>query len=123
MKVIDPGHTYELAHLDGDDVTILRFVKRTGPNYPGNDGSREGTTMQEVLRAVLERCAYVNRQIPCAETKAAMEHIAEAIRLFEVRAARRHGRKLPTREQSLKWVPCVKCLHVGCHGECANGSR
>jgi hypothetical protein len=31
MKVIDAGHKYALAHLDGPGEEVLTFVKREGP--------------------------------------------------------------------------------------------
>jgi hypothetical protein len=48
MKVIDPGHYYELNVLDGDLPlpAYLRFVKREGPGYPGNKDHYPGTTCQ-----------------------------------------------------------------------------
>lgn len=61
MKVIDPGHVYELAHLDGQHVERLVFVKREGDGYPGNFGHHEGTNLQEVLRALIDRVEYLNR--------------------------------------------------------------
>ena len=36
MKVLDPGHKYELAVLDGDLPVILTYAKRIGDKYPGN---------------------------------------------------------------------------------------
>jgi hypothetical protein len=52
MKIIDPGHKYELDQLDGEGKEILTFVKRDTPSerYPGNQGHYPGTNMQEVLR-------------------------------------------------------------------------
>ena len=43
MKVLDPGHVYELAQLDRESydrypVAHLTFVKRVGEGYPGNEG-------------------------------------------------------------------------------------
>lgn len=65
MKVIDPGHKYELSTLDGDDSpVVLTFVKRVGANYPGNESAYAGTTLQETLRACLDRLAYLDRQLP-----------------------------------------------------------
>lgn len=55
MKVIDPGHVYDLRSLDGEQLNRLVFVKREGPSYPGNVGHYPGTTMQEVLRALIDR--------------------------------------------------------------------
>lgn len=123
MKVIDPGHRYELRMLDdptGVAFQTLTFVKREGEGYPGNIGSHSGTTSQEVLRALIERAEYVNRQIPCAETEAAAELMRTALVLFELRAARRHGRHLdmPSVNRLVYSPTCVKCNHVGCNGEC-----
>lgn len=52
MRVVDPGHVYDLVSLDGGQVHRLTFVKRLGERYPGNVGfPHAGTNMQEVLRA------------------------------------------------------------------------
>ena len=67
MRVLDPGHRYALRHLDGDGETVLQFVNREGEKYPGNAGACEGTTMQEILRALIDRAAYVNGQASCEE--------------------------------------------------------
>lgn len=43
MQVIDPGHDYNLATLDGDGSSVrLTFVKREGPGFPGNIGCYPG---------------------------------------------------------------------------------
>lgn len=122
MKVLDPGHRYELDVLDGTESVVLQFVKREGPGYPGNVGHYGGTIMQEVLRALVDRSQYVNQQVPCPETEAAIGLLKTAIVLFEIRAAKRHDRDL---EQSVDEIvagpTCSYCLHVGCdqHAELA----
>lgn len=118
MKVIDPGHSYLLDSLDGDEKQRLVFVKREGEKYPGNVGSHPGTNLQEVLRACVNRCVYLNDQVPCAETQAVRGLLTTALYLLEVRAARRHGRHL---EASLCDVvrgvrKCERCGHVDCQG-------
>lgn len=47
MKVIEPGHIYDLDHLDGDAHQLLTFVNRELLPH-------EGTQTQEVLRAVVD---------------------------------------------------------------------
>lgn len=120
MKVVDPGHCYLLDSLDGDAPQTLIFVKRQGAKYPGNIGSHPGTTMQEVLRALVERAEYVNAQWPCAETQLAIGQLKAAIYLFEVRAARTHGRVLaaPLPDVVSGATRCPACGHVGCSGGC-----
>lgn len=121
MDVIDAGHKYVLRHLDGYGTETLTFVKREGEGYPGNVGHYEGTTMQEVLRVLIDRAKYVNAQIPCEETEAGIIHMREAIRQFELRAARRHGRMLSAPLTIEDAPTCAKCGHIGCNGECREG--
>lgn len=123
MRVIDPGHCYELRTLDGvadPQSRVLRFVKRHGERYPGNADSYPGTTSQEVLRALIDRGEYVNAQIPCAETEAATELMRAALFLLEARAARLHDRSLDlTTTRDLEDAECCRsCGHVGCVGTC-----
>lgn len=125
MRVLDPGHDYVLESLDGDAPQRLTFVKREGAGFPGNVGSHPGTTMQEVLRALIERAEYVNAQIPCAETEAAAEMWKASLVLLEARAARRHGR-VPADFETLDeaWMArgCERCGHVGCDGFVCHGA-
>lgn len=127
MRVVDRGHEYLLRELDHEGLApgaiayqTLKFVKREGEGYPGNEGHHPGTTSQEVLRALIERGEYVNNQVPCAETQAATELMKAALILLELRAARRHERYLDAPD--MEWVvnaqACPKCNHVGCEGDC-----
>jgi len=118
VKVLDPGHRYELPHLDGSGTTLLTFVKREGEAYPGNVGHHEGVIMQDVLRALIDRAGYVDRQIPCADTDAALMSMKLACFLLERRAASRHGRPTPVLDDAVYGVPHEACGHVGCRGEC-----
>ncbi len=123
MKVIDPGHDYLLDSIDGDAPQRLTFVKREGPGYPGNVGHHPGATMQEVLRALIERAEYVQGQIACPETQLAIGAMQTALYLFESRAARRHGRILASTLEELVRADgkCNRCGHVGCLGHRIEG--
>lgn len=107
-----------LDSLDGDYLQQLVFVKRSGERYPGNIDSHPGTTTQEVLRALIERADYVNKQIPCSETQLAKSLMETALYLLEVRAARCHNRILTASiEDIISGIgKCVKCGHIGCNG-------
>ena len=133
MKVIDPGHVYELDWLDleypiqpyEDDhkQSHLTFVKREGPGYPGNVGHHPGTNMQEVLRAVIDRLRYLHRQIPHEANEVAIMDLQGAIYALESRAAERHGRlerfRATFSPENIELQPtCLKCGHVGCDGSC-----
>jgi hypothetical protein len=119
MTVIDSGHEYVLDSIDGEAPQRLVFVKRQGDKYPGNVGCHAGTTSQEVLRALIERATYVNRQMPCPETSEATALLIRVVWLFESRAARLHGRAAPSVEAAVLGCDrCRACGHVGCGGDC-----
>jgi|SRR6202035_5923359 len=128
MKVIDPGHRYTLNELDvkiPDLPQYLTFVKREGPNYPGNVGHYPGTTIQEVCRCLIDRLKLVFTQEPCDEDIAAISNLRETIWLLERRAAWRHGRNWPQNVDDKFWMhlietypTCNKCGHIGCKGSC-----
>ncbi len=125
MTVIDPGHEYSLDTLDGAMVQHLVFVKREGARYPGNIGYHPGTTIQEVLRALIDRLTYCHGQLPCTESEACLELLKSALCLQETRAARQHGRLLNcTVEEIISGTgKCVDCGHMGCKGNCRNTTR
>ena len=130
LRILDPGHKYELQVLDAvssaQPRVVLQFVKRVGLRYPGNLApSYAGTTLQEVWRACCDRLKYVNKQLPCLESEMALWHIRSAIALLEIRAARRHGRILDLTELSTieQLETCPLCLHIGCKGECRKGGK
>ncbi len=116
MKVIDPGHEYELQALDGGAPQHLVFVKREGRNYPGNVGEHPGVLTQEVLRACLDRALYMNAQASCAETDVIIASLRTAIMAFEVRAARCRGVaiELPNLADIDKTQTCPTCGHIQC---------
>lgn len=122
MEVIDPGHLYDLATLDGEYgiPERLRFVKREGAGYPGNDGSHPGTTTQEVLRALIERTEYVDNQIHDDANDEVLDCLRDALWHLEERAARRHGRPFDVvSKPGIENLPtCEKCHHIGCEGGC-----
>lgn len=97
MEKIDPGHIYKLDQLDVETVcasVLLTFVKREGPGYPGNVGHYPGTTVQEVLRACIDRIKYVDAQIHHDNNDRVISHLRETILLLEERAAERHNKQL-----------------------------
>lgn len=130
MKIIDPGHLYELdtlGRVDGwaDEFKQLRFVKRIGERYPGNRApGYEGTTSQEVIRALIDRARYVDKQKPHSHNYAVIRLPRTALRELEMRAAeeRDDGSAVTVifklKEPELAST-CDTCGHIRCskHGE------
>ena len=122
MKILDPGHRYLLFSLDDKNhfgPHVLQFVKRVGPNYPENEPPVwAGTTSQETMRALIDRGAYLNKQIPCWQTSLSNRLLKICVWLYEWRAAKRHGRRIPGIAKAVYGEFCEKCGHVGCSGIC-----
>lgn len=115
MRIIDPGHHYALATLDGDVNQELVFVKRAGHLYPGNVGHHPGVTMQEVIRALIDRCCYVSSQQQCQENALTIRALREALHSLESRAARIHGLTLDVPVDKIELTPpCQTCGHIRC---------
>ncbi len=115
MRVIDPGHVYGLSHLDGPGEEVLTFVKREGARYPGNVGHYAGTTMQEVLRALIERVQHVDKQFPDGNNAVVLSSLRRALWHLEARAAGVHGLTLALPVENIELAPtCATCGHVVC---------
>lgn len=90
MKVLDPGHRYELDNLENDGSTILQFMK--DPALHGGNGAR-GPSCQEVLRAVIDRVKTLNTERSDVENDVIIFHGRMMIAGFEARALRRRVEK------------------------------
>ena len=118
MRVIDPGHIYELASFDGGSPIALTFVKRNSPpeKYPGNHNAHPGTQTQEVLRALIDRSLYVDAQSPCSETKCIVGLLRSALVMLERRHDRTHA-GIPDNWPIEEAPFCVTCGHLSCFCE------
>lgn len=115
MKEIDPGHHYRLLVLDGTAPQYLRFVKRTGAEYPGNFGFYQGTNLQSVLRACRARTMYLQGQQWCIENVFVVMFVSLCLWLLEFRAGRRHGRWYWHSTRFAGTAPmCPTCGHTDC---------
>jgi hypothetical protein len=88
MKIIDPGHVYELKQLGDNNTQTLKFIKRSGGAVQ-YDQEWAGLQTQEVLRALIDRTKYLDTVLECKETKEAIKHLQMALYWYEVRALRR----------------------------------
>lgn len=119
MKVIDPGHKYKLLTLDGVIEQTLTFVKRFDAKdptrFPGNYEAYPGTTMQSVIRCLIERIDYLQNQISDDNNLFIRCNLVHCLWLLEDRAARRHGYKFDCLPYEVLTLPmCPHCGHVVC---------
>ena len=88
MKIVEPGHIYELHSLDGDGTPeTLRFVNRE----PGTE--HPGTQTQEVLRALIDRTMHCDNCLRWAGNDKIIYHLRMALVLHEARALERKTEK------------------------------
>jgi len=124
MKVHDPGHSYLVNKLAGTKesattevgVDLISFVKREGEGYPGNVGHHDGTNCQELIRVLIDRLQYLDNQIMDPANIHAIECLRTALLDLEMRAARRHGLRLPRSiSREIELLPtCLHCGHIVC---------
>lgn len=98
MKVIDPGHVYDLTQLGGG-VQRISFVKRSGGAVT-YQAEWPGVQSQEVIRMLIDRTKYLRDILSCVETEDAIYHLRMALFMYEVRAWRRKQEKVNRNESS-----------------------
>lgn len=91
MKILYPGHKYELRQLDENLTTppgILQFVQRE-PLHP----PVPGTTNQEVCRAMIDRIKVLDAEKPWWGNGDILRNLRMVIQLHETRAYERKREK------------------------------
>jgi hypothetical protein len=95
MKVLIPGHLYELENFENKDVTgqQLQFIHKETL-----DGSSQiisdGTTNEELLEVLINRANFQNAKFPCRENAIAVTHLDTALLWFQKRTADRIKRNV-----------------------------
>lgn len=95
MKILDPGHAYELASIDGECPQQIVFVKRFRGTL-----NHAGTTNQELLRVLIDRVMILDAEQPWTGNVELLLHLRKALILHEARAMVRKvekGELLPER--------------------------
>lgn len=88
MRVLDPGHVYEIDAVDGDEPQRIVFVKRF--RGAANHG---GTINQELLRVLIDRLGLLNDERHSVLTDQIIHHLQMALVLHEARALYRKVEK------------------------------
>ncbi len=88
MKIVEPGHIYDLNSLDGDGTPeTLTFVNReAGMEHPG-------TQTQEVLRSLIDRTMHCDNCRRWGGNDKIIYHLRMALALHESRAIERKAEK------------------------------
>jgi hypothetical protein len=96
MKVITPGHTYELAsYKEGGNAQMLRFVhKQPQPGSTALDEIADGTTTEEVIAVLVDRIDHLNGILPSRHNTTANINLRRALKALQARTASRIKRRV-----------------------------
>lgn len=111
MRIIEPGHVYEVDNADGPGVQRVEFVRRRDAVGEPTEQRRPGILTQELLRVCIDRTLYLYAESPCAEDTEIIEALRLALTRYETRAARRTIEKLSKPEEA---DVCPVCHHILC---------
>lgn len=100
MKVIKPGHLYELeATNKSNEPQLIRFVEKMTAKDAGMDLTiykpdefitvNDGTTNEEVLLMLIDRLQTLDKKLPSLETEAAIRCCEGALAYLQIRTAKR----------------------------------
>lgn len=96
MKIITPGHKYELENFEAKDQPgqVIQFIEKNP--QPASDGSlytvNDGTTNEEVLKMLIDRCQSLYEKFPSEETACSIGHLKSALYAQQSRTYERQQR-------------------------------
>lgn len=94
MKILTPGHRYQLAHFENPDrFEVLQFIEKTPKgDEPTLRTVFDGTTNEEVLSMLIDRISFLNKIVPSRESSIALTHIETAQLWLQKRTSDRKAR-------------------------------
>jgi len=97
MKVITPGHCYQLANFEDKEYgQMLRFIHKQpiSEGSPEMETVSEGTTNEEVLRVLIDRMQFLQGKFPCRENAIVITNLEESLMWLEKRTKDRIDRNV-----------------------------
>lgn len=95
MKILVPGHRYELEGFENPAKTqTIDFIKKSPLPPNGNESVTvfDGTTNEDLLKVLINRTEFLNSEFPCRENSIAITKMQEALMWFEWRTCDRKAR-------------------------------
>jgi hypothetical protein len=89
MKIVEPGHVYDLNSLDDTEERPMRLIfvnREPGTEHPG-------TQTQEVLRALIDRTRHCDACLRWEGNDQIIYHLRMALVFHEMRALERKAEK------------------------------
>ena len=99
MKVLIPGHRYELANFENKEASgqILQFIQKEPSAATSTEPGTlitisDGTTNEELLEVLINRMQHLQEKFPCRENAIAITKLDEALLWLEKRTRDRQKR-------------------------------
>lgn len=97
MKTLTPGHKYELENFERKDRPgqVIQFIEKAqSPGGPTGqlDTVNDGTTNEEVLKMLIDRCQSLYDKFPSEETACSISHLKSALYAQQSRTYERQQR-------------------------------
>lgn len=95
MFIVVPGHKYILSNLENpQDGQVLQFIhkEKLNPTDEKLTTIVDGTTNEEVLKAMIDRLQTQNAKLPNRDTSIAITHLEDALMRLERRIKDRTDR-------------------------------
>lgn len=97
MRVITAGHKYELENFEAKDQPgqVIQFIEKAP--RPGDEPGalatvNDGTTNEEVLKMLIDRCEFLYNKFPSDETHVAVGGLRIALYAIQSRTYDRQQR-------------------------------
>lgn len=97
MKVLIPGHRYEMQNFDKkNESQTIQFIQKE----PVTEGSAElqtindGTTNEELLEVLIDRMQFLQSKFPCRENALVITKLEESLMWLNKRTADRVKRNV-----------------------------
>ena len=95
MKILTPGHKYELANFENPSLPgqTIQFIQKA-PVAGSSDLETvsDGTTNEEVLKILVNRMEFLYAKFPSEETLCSIQHLKSALYAQQSRTYERSQR-------------------------------
>lgn len=96
MKILTPGHKYELDNVESPENPgqTIQFIEKISENPGGTvlKTVHDGTTNEDLLRVLIDRMNSLQSKFPCRENAIATTHFETGLLWLEKRTADRKVR-------------------------------
>lgn len=106
MKVIEPGHVYELNVLDGTEPVVLTYVNReAGTEHSGTQTQEVLRTMIDALDTTIDRTNHCDGCLPWIGNERIIKAMSEAQRQLRLALLYHEQRALERKMDKDGWLP------------------